>query len=88
MNIQVGDLVMMVRCPCGCCTAPLGVPFRVTSIDPRTLPVHCNNDHNYVVGHGPIALGFGTWHIPTSLVKKIDPPPLTEDTPTDEDLTA
>lgn len=87
MSIQVGDLVMMVHAPCECCTEPMGIPFTVTAIAKHGVTIRCNRTAREV-GIGPVAGGYSTWGIPLSLLIKIDPPPLTEDTPTGEELTA
>ncbi len=73
--IKAGDLVVMIRAPrCGCCIAPMGIPFIVASITGFNRQLFCCNDFAFHTGDGPWANGYSYWRIPLSLLKKIDPP--------------
>lgn len=91
MNIAPGDLVMMVHrlCDCPDCCGPLGIPFVVQHIAGHpNEPVHCSKNWRRAVGYAPVARGLGTYNIPVSALVKIDPPALSENVTTKEELHA
>lgn len=87
MSIQVGDLVM-VRMTQPCCGDPAGsgMIYTVLAIsDAKTQCAACGSIVTYSIAYNT---DEPTGGFPVSRLFKIDPPPLTEDTPIGEELTA
>lgn len=86
MNIKVGDLVM-VRMTQPCCGDPAGsgMVYTVCAVLPAPLTqcAMCGRIVNYPIAYNADEPDGG---FPVSRLFKIDPPPLTEDTPTGEEL--
>jgi len=86
-EIRVGDLVIVVH---SCCGHALGTPFRVGAIvNNRFVRCEgCNVIHYLPFASNEALIDGRLCNWPIAFLKKIDPPALTESTPTSEKVEA